>query len=479
VSRWIEKFESHPFQATWKNLKTIVVELKVDDKTIITSVKEVARLQKVVSYIDGMINSIDPELVPMPTWDSFNSQATACLQQMQYFISNRNIAHVTQANEHIDNLLTYVRPYMVIEGRTGKILQDSIKRYSKTVDEYIKSFRDVSSQLVSEIKILNTEGSENLNQILSTKSSIDSFNSKLFQNSESAESIETTINNLVEDFEAKHKSLTQFYNEVFVGSETDLSTKKSISEIKEAVSNDQKEIIELLESVKTDIKDLEKAHLKIFGEPNEKGEFKGGLEAEIDTQKIRYLALNKEIESSLPGAISAGLASAYNQMKDSFDSPIKYANYLFYSCIALLVCVSFFQNLSYVKGEWAFNLINEWDVILRGIINKIPLYGAIVWLALYASKRRSEFQRLQQEYAHKEALAKSYHSYKKQLQDLNEGATDLQKALIEKAIDAIAYNASSTLDGKHGDKMPFLNTFENLIVKSTDKVLDAVKTIKS
>ena len=61
---------------------------------------------------------------------------------------------------------------------------------------------------------------------------------------------------------------------------------------------------------------------------------------------------------------------------------------------------------------------------------------------------------MQQEYAHKEALAKSYDSYKQQIEALNSGDADMLKNLITKAIDAIAYNASETLDKRHGDRHP-------------------------
>ena len=48
MSRWIEQFESHAFQNTWVGLKESLSEAKVDDETVITSVKELARLRKVV-----------------------------------------------------------------------------------------------------------------------------------------------------------------------------------------------------------------------------------------------------------------------------------------------------------------------------------------------------------------------------------------------------------------------------------------------
>ncbi|MGZ8160684.1 MAG: hypothetical protein ACXWT1_13615 [Methylobacter sp.] len=113
------------------------------------------------------------------------------------------------------------------------------------------------------------------------------------------------------------------------------------------------------------------------------------------------------------------------------------------------------------------------NTVLKGFLSRIPLYAPILWLALYSTKRRSEYQRLQQEYAHKEALAKSYGSYKKQIDDLDEENIEMQKILIMKAVDAIAYNASDTLDGKHGDKMPvhdLLEKYHSLIKKIVEEI---------
>ena len=123
---------------------------------------------------------------------------------------------------------------------------------------------------------------------------------------------------------------------------------------------------------------------------------------------------------------------------------------------------------NYVDGRYEAEALREscgWEVILKGIAQKIPLYIPILWLTYYSTKRRSEYHRLQQEYAHKEALAKSYSSYKKQLEKLDSNDLSMQKEFIMKAIDAITYNASETLDGKHGDKMPVQELIDKLVVE--------------
>ena len=174
----------------------------------------------------------------------------------------------------------------------------------------------------------------------------------------------------------------------------------------------------------------------------------------------------------MPGATSAGLATAYKDMKKSFDKPIENATFVYYFSIGLMVVASFIFSIENIGGDHLISFVKfeNWDAVLKGLVYRLPFYGAVIWLAFVASKRRSEYQRLQQEYAHKEALAKSYDSYRTQLEALDKEDKVMQKEFIMKAIDAIAYNASQTLDGKHGDNHPTLDL--------VGKVLDAVSEIK-
>jgi hypothetical protein len=224
------------------------------------------------------------------------------------------------------------------------------------------------------------------------------------------------------------------------------------------------------------VSDIEKFHDKVFGKLNEEGEREGGisqnlesLKAELadfsDEQKEKYNALIKQIDTLLPGATSAGLATAYRDMKKSFDDPIKNMSRLFYGSLGLLILVSLMLAIESIGGEsWiTFVSFKDWDTVLKGLVYKLPFYAPVIWLAYYASKRRSEYQRLQQEYAHKESLAKSYISYKEQIEALGDEDGSLLKELIMKSIGTIAHNASETLDGKHGDKVPTIEMLESVV----------------
>ena len=87
----------------------------------------------------------------------------------------------------------------------------------------------------------------------------------------------------------------------------------------------------------------------------------------------------------------------------------------------------------------------------------------MLWAALTVSKRRSEMHRLAEEYAHKEALAKSYDGFKKQIIELGKEDNQLMAGLLAAMLKAVSLNAAKTLDGKHGEKMPVQEVIEETV----------------
>ncbi len=484
MSRWLDEFKAHAFQSTWTNLKIELDKATIDDETIFTSVNELARLKKVIAYLNGMIDGIDPEIVPMTIWESFNQQAMPCLQHLQEYNNLRNIGYIQAANGNADNLLTYIRPYMVATEKIGTVLKSAINSYAKTINEHGESFRNKSTVLVTEINDYNEQSKNLYQKIQATDTLIEQFNTELFGGDEAVNGIKNKVNEWVGELESAYKAINQYYNETLVGNESDLSTKKEITQAKETILAEQQSIEDLLVTVSAHVEELDKFHGKIFGKLNDSGNLEGGLSGELDKrtqvlsdfevkQKNKYEALNKQIEDLMPGATSTGLASAYGDMRISFDKPIRDASKLFFFSISIIVIFAIYSSITdsfvirdiesikdgviiHSVGMPYMNSVKltDWDTVLKGLVSRIPFYAPVLWLAFYASKRRSECQRLQQEYAHKETLSKSYDKYKKQIDDLGNADMDMQKSLIIKAVEAIAYNASNTLDRKHGDNMP-------------------------
>ena len=87
MSRWIDSFSNHAFNATWEDLKTQLQKSEVDE-TIIASVEELARLKKIIAFIDNALYSLEPELVPLSFLDNFNKN----IKQNENNIYNINIS---------------------------------------------------------------------------------------------------------------------------------------------------------------------------------------------------------------------------------------------------------------------------------------------------------------------------------------------------------------------------------------------------
>ena len=63
---------------------------------------------------------------------------------------------------------------------------------------------------------------------------------------------------------------------------------------------------------------------------------------------------------------------------------------------------------------------------------------------------------------HIEAIAKSYHSYRKQIEDLDDKDQKLLGLLLETAIRAIGSNSAETLEKNHGENPPIKNVIDGV-----------------
>lgn len=469
MSRWIEQFQNHPYRVSWSRVKNALEGAFIDDPSVSTYVSELARLRKVVEYIDGLLDSLDPELLPLSMLDNFHQQATICAEQVHAYNTNRSIAHLQEANTYADNLLSYVRPYLIQDGKFGNALRKAALGYSKTYEER-------SAQLDSWFSEFSRNSQAKINYLDSVAKKFDLTLARVEDGGERLfgdEGLLAEMNDKVQEARKEYSEIKAYHEKIFVGSGGDESLKASADTAHESIIRHSETVDSLISSASNSIKKIQDFEKALLGDPA--APEADSISAFVDRQKKKLVdfeveqatrteALIQKIESLIPGATSAGLATAYHEMKNSFDAPIKTASRIFYGTIAVLIVGSI---LLCVDRVYWFGIdfipLPDWQSSLRSFAYKLPFYGAAVWLAYYASKRRSEFQRLQQEYAHKEALAKSYDSFKRQIEALGSKDDVLMAMLLEKAIGAIAHNASQTLDGKHGDKSPSQDALDKVL----------------
>lgn len=108
MSRWIEQFKTHPFNADWTRLTEILGAPLADEKNATVEVaQEYARLCKVVEYIKGVLENLDPELLPQAFLGNMHGYVQNAVHEVNAFMSNGSLGHLQNANSHADHLMVF------------------------------------------------------------------------------------------------------------------------------------------------------------------------------------------------------------------------------------------------------------------------------------------------------------------------------------------------------------------------------------
>src|SRR5258705_11137394 len=59
-----------------------------------------------------------------------------------------------------------------------------------------------------------------------------------------------------------------------------------------------------------------------------------------------------------------------------------------------------------------------WDVLFRLWVARLPVAGALVWLAMYASREAALAKRLEEDYGYKSAIASCFEGFRKQMSEI-------------------------------------------------------------
>lgn len=193
-------------------------------------------------------------------------------------------------------------------------------------------------------------------------------------------------------------------------------------------------------------------------------------EDNIETKKTEYEQLVVEINKLLPGATSAGLATAFANQKSRFFWPKIVSVSGFIGCMILLFGIGFYGSGNLFNGEDA----PTFTEIGAFFLPRIPLAVPVVWLALYAMRQRNLNERLEEDYAYKETVASAFQGFKQQMDEVDEKSIASASAILaENVIRTISLNPGRLFDVKTKDITPL-----NSAVDSLNPMLDKLITLK-
>lgn len=478
MSNKINKF-NNDIIPLWNEVQSFVNE--IDESCILDAyIENFAYLRKITAFLSEAMSCIDADFLPNDFINNIESYLTDIKNYLVNTQNYTNSSYISYVESKLDNLLQIVFPFILHKGKAIKGLRVGLNDYSKTITNHVENgFSEIklTQENANKIKVkLENE----LDEFQTLRAEMEEYRDLIFSEDGIKEKIEDLLNNSaskLSEIEGLHDSI---YDED--------GLKQKIDKFYSNISDKNDDINELKENSLATLQGLEQFYDKIFGKDDENGNKAGGLKQEIEQrrkdleefkqkQQKRYDELNKQIENLLPGATSAGLSSAYNEMRNQFSKSAKwYAGGFYFSLFILLVTVLCIRDVLLVdkipldKGIWISLL-----VLLGNFAVKMPFIIPALWLVIFMSRRRSEAERLSQEYMHKEVLAKSYDSYKQQIEKLSkEDQKGLLPVLMEGMIRAISLNPAETLDKKHQSDSPISEVLKDN--KFIDSIADKIKS---
>ena len=217
---------------------------------------------------------------------------------------------------------------------------------------------------------------------------------------------------------------------------------------KTTLDNEKTEIIQLKDNILTHKNTTENFTKDI---ENLRQTNSDSLENLSDTEN-RVSELEKRVESLLPGATSAGLATSFKTKSDKLRWPKYVWGFIFIASIIVLIYLSinYFQPVTTV-----------WKDLVAEFFRRLPIIGPMVWLAWFSARQYGHTVRLQELYDHKQTVSASFEGYKNEMQTLSkEGETNQPLEEFYKAvINVYSKDPQRIFDHRSSDESPLDRVF--------------------
>lgn len=228
--------------------------------------------------------------------------------------------------------------------------------------------------------------------------------------------------------------LNLFYDEIFLDSERESTSTK----------------------IRKYYDELEMFYNKIFGENNQKS-----LKLELEERLASLKDIEEEARRVIELSSDAGLAGGFvDRGRQACQN--KYVSLLIFVLILMTLGCFNFYTIDFSKID---------QITLQSMVNRVLINLPFLWIATVANINLNKYARLEEEYAHKESLAKSYERYKNEVEKLEDSheSDNLKAKLISINLEAFEKNPAKTMQ-KARSSMPLLGE------RNTEKAKKEKKT---
>lgn len=206
MSKWIDRFNSHALIGVWSNLIELIQDENLVEEATEDSVEDIARLRKVICYLNGTFESIDPEITPFNQLTNIQKTAQNCINEINAYKGNKNAGHLQNANNQADTLLIqFQQTPASVNAVSPENIKESVSAYSKTIGSFISKYKAETEESVSEL-------AQHINAL---DKDIEEKESKLAGLSAQIENVEQTIQKQTAEFNTQYQQSEKLRSEKF------------------------------------------------------------------------------------------------------------------------------------------------------------------------------------------------------------------------------------------------------------------------
>lgn len=355
-------------------------------------------------------------------------------------LNDRRFALKTLLDDELDKVRAHQKG---LENKTNELTKLKVElEASLSASSELEAILEKDENGISRYsRILELTSEDSLHDLQTNSECIHEAYNSLFANNEETPS-------KIEQVKVEIRKISLEYEKLFE-QEIDEDGGTRVSQIYDIVDEFEKYYADIFEtddpelkSKKDQINDqlsrIQNFYDKIYGNEAKK---LPSLVKDLEERLTNLKKVEERAKSVIGLSSEAGLAGGFVVKGKEAKEGQKYSIIVF-----VIVVLAIFTFNFYLFDKKDF-LNMKWDTFLFKLLINAPL----IWIATIANINLNKFSRLEQEYSHKEALAKSYERYKTEIQELEHlgviGAEELKLKLLEINLEAFKVNPA-----KHSDK---------------------------
>lgn len=353
---------------------------------------------------------------------------------------NKFNTKLNEANNFKEQLSNDLKNLHITKEKIEKLINlleqeddNGINYYNELIDildkDNILKLKNYTEQIILDWTYLyNTEDELTvIEKIKEQSEKINKFYLDIFKKNEEGQSKYNLIETYFTDIEQAHKKIISGY--IKEEDEKEIHIKSYLDEIKDKKDN------------------LTLFYNKIFGDNDNEG-----LEKELDKRLQKLKDIEKEAKAVIDLSSDAGLASGFTQR----GKEARKNKYISLSVFVLALILLGTFNFNTID----FNKLHE--ITFQSIMIRLVINMPFIWIAIVSNINLNKYARLEEEYAHKESLAKSFERYKEQIEELdNEKSQELMTTLLKTNLEAFEKNPAETMIHAKSDMPSSILTNKN------------------